>query len=194
MWLILPYKTRRKKRYPTTVAWKVITDVVGGAGVSHLEDWFHLSNSLLLLGSISQPLANRSPGLKTTRFIRKRFGSHHKPLPSCLHNFSHVSETRRPKHSFGHFDTWQPKQTYHNCYDFLVGLSSNICGSWWQGDEAQSQVVLRILKNFLTAGNMSTCYTSNVGRRLNMGEPIFSTCPKMFAFPRKKKHHSLWNP
>lgn len=43
-----------------------------------------------------------------------------------------------------------------------------------------------ILKNFLTADNMSTCYTSNVGRRLNMGEPIFNTCPKMFTFPRKK--------
>ena len=77
MWLILPYKIRRKKRYPTTVAWKVISDVVGGAGVSHLEDWFHLSKSLLLLGSISQPLANRSPGLKTTPFIRKPFGSQH---------------------------------------------------------------------------------------------------------------------
>ena len=77
MWLILPFSRLAGIRYPTTVAWKVISDVVGRPGVSHLEDWFHLSKSLLLLGSISQPLANRSPGLKTTRFIRKRFDSHH---------------------------------------------------------------------------------------------------------------------
>ena len=138
---------------------------------------------MLLLGSISQPLASRSPGFQHPVHQEDLF--EHQNLHARTMSAT-VLRLEDSRHSFGHFDTAQSNMTKQDTTTAMTSWLDSLPTSVDPNDKEMKRSCKWLCWFWrLTADNcnMSTCYTNNIV--FEMGEAIF-TCPKMLTFLRKK--------